>query len=62
MREGGDRHAPVRILRLGQLFRRAHLLKRERTPAWAVALAAVLYPMGLSLRKISAYLALPWVG
>ena len=49
---------PVRIRRLGQLFRRAHLLQRERTPAWAVALAAVLYPMGLSLRKISAYLAL----
>ena len=49
---------PVRIRRLGQLFRRAHLLQRERTPAWAVALAAVLYPMGLSLRRISAYLAL----
>jgi transposase-like protein len=49
---------PVRILRLGQLFQRARLLKRERTPAWAIALAAVLYPMGLSLRKISRYLAL----
>ncbi|GEM_PF-4939889 len=32
------------VTRLGQLFRRAHLLQRERTPAWAVALAAVLYP------------------
>jgi|GEM_PF-4674843 len=37
---------PIRIRRLGQLFRRAHLLQRERTPAWAVALAAVLYPNG----------------
>jgi len=49
---------PVRIRRLGQLFWHAHLLKRERTPAWAVALAAVLYLLGLSLRKISHYLAL----
>jgi len=48
----------IRILKLGQLFKRAHLLKRERTPAWAVALASVLYPMGLSLRKISLYLTL----
>jgi hypothetical protein len=46
----------IRIHQLGQLFRRTHPFERERTPARAVALASVFYPMGLSLRKISSYL------
>jgi len=50
----------IRIRQLGQLFRRAHITKRERTPAWAVVLASILY-MGLSMRKISGYLALQGV-
>jgi hypothetical protein len=48
----------IYIRKLGLLFKRAHILQRERTPAWAVALASVLYPMGLSLRKLSQYLSL----
>ena len=48
---------PIRIRKLGRLFKYS-ILKRERTPTWAIALALLLYPAGVSLRRIAAYLAL----
>jgi len=42
---------PVRFYRLGRLFKDRRLIRRERTELWAIALALVLYHLGLSLRK-----------
>ena len=42
---------PVRFHRLGRLFKDRRSIRRERTPVWAIALALVLYHLGLSLRK-----------
>jgi len=42
---------PVRFYRLGRLFKDRRLIRRERTELWAIALALVLYHLGLSLRR-----------
>lgn len=41
----------VRSLKMGQLFKQGHLIQRERTASWAVALALAAYALGLSFRK-----------
>jgi len=46
----------IHFHRLGRLFKRK-IFYRERTPGWAVALALLLYHLGLSLRKTAALLA-----
>jgi hypothetical protein len=51
---------PIHIRKLGRLFRGYFTLQRERTPTWAIALALLLYPSGVSLRRIAAYLS--WHG
>jgi putative transposase len=48
---------PIHIRKLGRLFHSRGLLGAKRTPAWAVALALLVYPAGLSLRKTASLLA-----
>ncbi len=46
----------IQFRKLGRLLK-TRLIQRERTPAWAVALAFLLYPLGFSLRKTAQVLA-----
>lgn len=42
---------PIHFLKLGELFKTHALIQKERTPAWAIALALSIYAQGLSLRR-----------
>lgn len=41
----------VTFFKMGQLFKWHHVIQREKTESWAVALALAAYALGLSFRK-----------
>ena len=47
----------IHFLKLGELFKTHAIIRRERTPAWAIALALATYAQGLSLRRTALVLA-----
>ena len=47
----------IHFLKLGELFKAHAFIRKERTPAWAVALGLALYFQGLSLRRSALILA-----
>lgn len=50
-------HFPIRFCKLGKLFKDRRIIHRERTEIWAIALALVVYHLGVSLRKTALLLA-----
>ena len=48
---------PIHFHKLGQLFKQRAVIKKERTPAWVIALGLALYAQGLSLRRSAVVLA-----
>ena len=47
----------IHFLKLGELFKAHAFIRKERTPAWAIALGLALYFQGLSLRRSALILA-----
>ena len=47
----------IHFYKLGELFKARAVIKKERTPAWAIALGLAVYAQGLSLRRTAVVLA-----
>lgn len=47
----------IHFLKLDELFKTHAFIQKERTPAWAIALALSVYSQGLSLRRTAKLLA-----
>ena len=55
MRSG---YSTLRFQRMGKIFKSRCWIERERTACWAVAMAIMLYHLGLSLRRTALFLSL----
>lgn len=51
----------IHFLKLGELFKTHAFIQKERTPAWAIALALSVYSQGLSLRRTAKLLAVGFI-
>jgi len=48
---------PIHFYKFGELFKRRAMIKKERTPVWAIALGLAVYAQGLSSRRTAVVLA-----